>query len=409
MYTLRVPNRQYRRATQVLGPKLSTPIDYDMVKQDDGFYLFSFPDVDEYDFRDIVMLLKANGVTTIGADDILTERKIMKLTDLLKEQANPDENNIIDQLEVALKRWEEDKSPPYDRLDACERSDQYQEDIKDIIDSFKNPLPSPGEEDRIEKDDEDLANAKMDLDTMQEAKGYRGDSPMPFRDNPDANDEWSKKQIAKDSATIKKVINLKMDSEIGEPVTVEYKPGTNLTDVTISWGNESHTVDFEAGVDDHGEGWIETMADSDDGRWQFILDVQVEASFPMTGDFADWDFDELIVQGHPDNEDHLDPEDRSDYENEDFELEPEDMDNPDEDLVIIGSGYLDIKNKFKGRPNMTNGELAALGQKVVDQLHKGDKDAAFDYIMSKINEGSCGYSQEALTKRQLQIRAGIIK
>jgi hypothetical protein len=27
------------------------------------------------------------------------------------------------------------------------------------------------------------------------------------------------------------------------------------------------------------------------------------------------------------------------------------MDNPDEDLVIIGSGYLDIKNKFRERPS----------------------------------------------------------
>ena len=71
---------------------------------------------------------------------------------------------------------------------------------------------------------------------------------------------------------------------------------------------------------------------------------------------------------------------------ENYELEDEDMDDPDEDLVIIGSGYLDIKNKFKGRPNMTNGELATIGQKVVDKLHKGDKDAAIDYIMSKINE-----------------------
>jgi hypothetical protein len=95
-----------------------------------------------------------------------------------------------------------------------------------------------------------------------------------------------------------------MDSQIGEPVTVEYNPKSNLKDVTISWGNESHTVDFEAGdvIDDHGnEGMdIETMADSDDGRWQFILDVQAEATYPMTGDFADWDFDELIVQSHPD-------------------------------------------------------------------------------------------------------------
>ena len=65
--------------------------------------------------------------------------------------------------------------------------------------------------------------------------------------------------------------------------------------------------------------------------------------------------------------------------------EPEDMDNPDEDLVIIGSGYLDIKSNFGERPSMTNGEYEELGQKVVDQLHNGDKEAALNFIYSKIN------------------------
>ena len=64
----------------------------------------------------------------------------------------------------------------------------------------------------------------------------------------------------------------------------------------------------------------------------------------------------------------------------------EDLDNPDEDLVIIGSGYLDIKSKFGERPSQTNGEYAAIGQKVVDQLHNGDKEAALNYIYSQINE-----------------------
>ena len=73
---------------------------------------------------------------------------------------------------------------------------------------------------------------------------------------------------------------------------------------------------------------------------------------------------------------------------EDLTFEPEDMDNPDEDLVIIGSGYLDIKSNFGERPSQTNGEYAELGQKVVDQLHNGDKEAALDYIFSQINEGS---------------------
>tara|TARA_B100001769_G_C21777866_1_gene424669 strand:- start:134 stop:601 length:468 start_codon:yes stop_codon:yes gene_type:complete len=85
MYTLGIPNRQYRRATQVLGPNMANPIEYNAVDQGDGFYVFSF-DLDYDGFQDIVMMLKHNGVTTIGADDQLTERNIMKLTDLLKEK-----------------------------------------------------------------------------------------------------------------------------------------------------------------------------------------------------------------------------------------------------------------------------------------------------------------------------------
>ena len=135
MYTLGIPNRQYRRATQVLGPKLSTPINYDIVKQDDGFYMFSFPDVDEYEFKDIVLLLKNNGVTTIGADDTLTERNIMKLTDLLKEQESPDENNLLDILKRTLESWE--KKEYRGGVEDCEKSDHYFEDIKDIIEDYE--------------------------------------------------------------------------------------------------------------------------------------------------------------------------------------------------------------------------------------------------------------------------------
>jgi len=240
MFALGIPKSQYRRANDVLTHDLSTPISYNKEKQDDGFFLFSFPEVDEYDFKDIVLILKNNGVTTIGADEQLTERKIMKLTDLLKEQG--------------LNRMNRDMTPEEEKLKTG---------------------GSPGTS-----------------------------SPMSSGGN-----------------TTK--IKLKM-SNIEDEVTITEKPEMmqrgQLKDVTISWGNESHTVDFEAGdiIDDHGnEGMdIETSADSDDGRWQFILDVQAEATFPMTGDFADWDWEELIIQDHPENEDHLDPEDRSDFEDE---------------------------------------------------------------------------------------------
>jgi len=83
MFTLGIPNKQYRRTTQVLGHERSEPIKYGVRKQDDGFYMFSFPGADEYDFKDIVKLLKVNGITAIGADDQLTEKQIMKLVDLV--------------------------------------------------------------------------------------------------------------------------------------------------------------------------------------------------------------------------------------------------------------------------------------------------------------------------------------
>ena len=103
MFTLGIPERQYRRTTQVLGSDNADPINYDAVKQDDGFYMFSF-DVDYDGFQDIVILLKSNGVTTIGADDQLTERNIMKLTDLLEQNKRP---NRMESAEDVIERVDE--------------------------------------------------------------------------------------------------------------------------------------------------------------------------------------------------------------------------------------------------------------------------------------------------------------
>ena len=110
MFTLGIPNRQYRRATQVLGPNMANPIEYNAVDQGDGFYVFSF-DLDYDGFQDIVMMLKHNGITTIGADDQLTERNIMKLTDLLKEQPgsknDPDYVSRMDTAEDVIEKVDE--------------------------------------------------------------------------------------------------------------------------------------------------------------------------------------------------------------------------------------------------------------------------------------------------------------
>ena len=135
MYALGIPNKQYRRCTQVLGYESAEPINYDASKQDDGFWLFTFPDADEDNFSEIVKTLKTNGITTIGADTQLTEKHIMKLTDLLNEQGSPDENEMIDILRRTLDSWER---PTYrGGIDNCERSDHYFEDVKDIIEDYE--------------------------------------------------------------------------------------------------------------------------------------------------------------------------------------------------------------------------------------------------------------------------------
>ncbi len=135
MFTLGIPKMHYRRTTQVLGPESADPISYEAHKQDDGFYMFSFPDVNEYDFENIVMLLKKNGITTIGADDQLTEKNIMKLTNLLSEQPSPDENNLLDILKQALERMED---PNYrGGIDGCPKADHFKEDIIDIIEDYE--------------------------------------------------------------------------------------------------------------------------------------------------------------------------------------------------------------------------------------------------------------------------------
>ena len=103
MFTLGIPERQYRRTTQVLSNSRSKPINYEEHKQEDGFYMFRFPDADYDEFKDIVLLLKRNGITTIGADEQLSEKKIMKLANLLKEES-PAENNFIDDIKMALER-----------------------------------------------------------------------------------------------------------------------------------------------------------------------------------------------------------------------------------------------------------------------------------------------------------------
>ena len=144
MYTLGIPDRQKRRTLGYLKQQF---IDFEENLSMEGFFDVSFPGMDEDAFRNIVMKLKQQGVTTIGADEELTERKIMKLTDLITEDfsKNLDESDgdtLIQALKMTLETWE---SKRY--ADDKSRWEEYYMDIEELITDFEEnksiDTPSP--------------------------------------------------------------------------------------------------------------------------------------------------------------------------------------------------------------------------------------------------------------------------
>ena len=78
-------------------------------------------------------------------------------------------------------------------------------------------------------------------------------------------------------------------------VKIKYGHATGpVDDVTISWGNESHNVDFEEEdvIDDHGNEGKDMifMAMSDDKQWIFMVDVSVGANYDQSGEIQDVDW-----------------------------------------------------------------------------------------------------------------------
>tara|TARA_B100000768_G_C11102041_1_gene299544 strand:+ start:78 stop:605 length:528 start_codon:yes stop_codon:yes gene_type:complete len=140
MFTLGIPKRDYRRATQVLGyeaqAKDGQSIEFEVKKQDDDFYIFSFPDTDEKAFSDIAKLLDKEGVRAIGADEALTERKIMKLADLITEaptQQEIDTPKWLIQLQRTYDSWQSKKYQ-----DDKNKWEMFNDDIKDFIEHWED-------------------------------------------------------------------------------------------------------------------------------------------------------------------------------------------------------------------------------------------------------------------------------
>jgi hypothetical protein len=132
MYTLGIPNRQKRRA---LGYLKKQWLDFEEHPSDEGFVEIRFPDMGDEAFRDISNKLKQQGVTLIGVDTQLTERKIMKLTDLIKEEnitgMESTDKNIMDSLKNMFRKWGQTQY-----MDDKQRGDDFYLDIEELIQDF---------------------------------------------------------------------------------------------------------------------------------------------------------------------------------------------------------------------------------------------------------------------------------
>ena len=132
MYTLGIPDRQKRRTLGYLKQQF---IDFKENPSMEGFFDISFPGMDEDAFRNIVTKLKQQGVTVIGADEELTERKIMKLTDLLKEAPTLEEmenNPLLNALKRTVQSWST-KRYNTDR----EKWEEFALDIEELIQDYE--------------------------------------------------------------------------------------------------------------------------------------------------------------------------------------------------------------------------------------------------------------------------------
>ena len=139
MYTLGIPDRQKRRT---LGYLKQQYVDFEENPSMEGFFDVSFPGMDEEAFRNIVMKLKQQGVTTIGADEELTERKIMKLTDLITEAPTLEEmenNPLLNALKNTLQSWSTKQYP-----DDKTKAEEFILDIKELIEDFEEEASMRG-------------------------------------------------------------------------------------------------------------------------------------------------------------------------------------------------------------------------------------------------------------------------
>jgi len=151
MYTLGTSEgTQSKRVQKYLDVKYMD-LDYTAEPDGEGFVMFRFPTLDEEEFRSMVFLLKRlDGVTLMGVDTQLTEKNIMKLTNLIKEFAptTQDQNRpkYLEALRRMLKIWSRKEYK-----DDIDKWTQYGMDVQQIVDVWEAEIEDNEEQTAYDK------------------------------------------------------------------------------------------------------------------------------------------------------------------------------------------------------------------------------------------------------------------
>ena len=170
-------NRVQSYLKNELDPPITQFDGYERQVDDEGFVHYKFPGMSEEKFRSISEFLNGtDGVTLIGVDSKLTEKKIMKLTDLItewNESSNkgeerpqlfpPGENGFIDlisALEKTLESWKSRYVGGF-YTDEKNRADDYQIDLQEILEMYKDKAPKTKSSEMGDYDSKNLSEQKL--------------------------------------------------------------------------------------------------------------------------------------------------------------------------------------------------------------------------------------------------------
>ena len=219
---------------------------------------------------------------------------------------------------------------------------------------------------------------RMDRDMTPEEE-FLMNNPSPGTSTPLSNTQAGEFEV-----------NVPVQNET-EKVKIKYGQATGpLDDVTISWGNESHNVDFEEEdeIEDHGnEGKDMTfVAYSQDDKWRFIVDVSVGFNYENSGEIQDVMWDTLEI-ADDDNFPRIDG-------NEAMYLRGEIADLKDE----IKQMYIDMEQEAEP-------EGGSIADMYGDLLNKAE--AKLADMQSKLDDYDMNENTDLI--RKFKKRAGIIK